>query len=302
MLGVSSAGTETLKNLVLPGAGSFVIVDDAKVTARDTGNDFFVTQESIGEVKAKVVCEMMKEMNPDVKEGNFVEASPAKFIEENAQSILEAKLVIACDIGDGLAAKLSSICYSKNIPIVLIRQYGMLGYIRLCKQANCIVEPKVFMIKPKDLRIHDPFPELQQLADSIDLASVEEIVHQHVPYALLLIKARQKFMAENNGNPPKAFAEKKKFREETIKSLQSYPSGLNFDEAIANAQLAFQTNELDFELQNAMSQAQVEDASSATPFWIMMKALKDFHAKEGRLPLSGVVPDMVSTTELFLDI
>ena len=43
MLGVSSAGTETLKNLVLPGAGSFVIVDDAKVTARDTGNDFFVT-------------------------------------------------------------------------------------------------------------------------------------------------------------------------------------------------------------------------------------------------------------------
>jgi amyloid beta precursor protein binding protein 1 len=84
MLGVSSAGTETLKNLVLPGAGSFVIVDDAKVTARDTGNDFFVTQESIGELKAKVVCEMMKEMNPDVKEGNFVEASPAKFIEENA--------------------------------------------------------------------------------------------------------------------------------------------------------------------------------------------------------------------------
>ena len=104
------------------------------------------------------------------------------------------------------------------------------------------------MQKPKDLRIHDPFPELQQLADSIDLAAVEEVVHQHVPYALLLIKARQKFMAENNGNPPKAFAEKKKFREETIKSLQSYPSGLNFDEAIANAQLAFQTNELDFEL------------------------------------------------------
>ena len=33
-----------------------------------------------------------------------------------------------------------------------------------------------------------------------------------------------------------------------------------------------------------------------------MKALKDFYAKEGRLPLSGVVPDMVSTTELFLDI
>ena len=83
MIGASSAGTETLKNLVLPGAGSFIIVDDAKVTQRDTGNDFFVTQESVGESKAKVVCEMMKEMNPDVKEGLAYEISPSKFIQEN---------------------------------------------------------------------------------------------------------------------------------------------------------------------------------------------------------------------------
>ena len=145
MIGTSSAGTETLKNLVLPGAGSFIIVDDAKVTQRDTGNDFFVTQESVGESKAKVVCEMMKEMNPDVKEGLAMEISPAKFISENQETILQAKLVIANDIGDGLAGALSSICYPKNIPIIVIRQYGMLGYIRLCKQSNCIVEPKVFM-------------------------------------------------------------------------------------------------------------------------------------------------------------
>ena len=90
------------------------------------------------------------------------------------------------------------------------------------------------------------------MADSVDLETVEEIVHQHVPYALLLIKARQKFMAENNGNPPKAFAEKKKFREETIKSLQKYPSGMNFDEAISNAMLAYQTNDLAYEVQEVL--------------------------------------------------
>ena len=33
-----------------------------------------------------------------------------------------------------------------------------------------------------------------------------------------------------------------------------------------------------------------------------MKALKTFYATQGRLPLSGVVPDMVSTTELFLEL
>ena len=45
MLGTSSAGTETLKNLVLPGFGHITVVDDKRVEARDLGHDFFVTEE-----------------------------------------------------------------------------------------------------------------------------------------------------------------------------------------------------------------------------------------------------------------
>ena len=52
VLGTSSAGTETLKNLVLPGFGNIMIVDDKRVDARDLGNDFFVAQESIGQPKS----------------------------------------------------------------------------------------------------------------------------------------------------------------------------------------------------------------------------------------------------------
>ena len=48
MLGTSSAGTETLKNLVLPGFGNITIVDDKRVEQSDLGNDFFVTEESVG--------------------------------------------------------------------------------------------------------------------------------------------------------------------------------------------------------------------------------------------------------------
>jgi len=51
VLGSSSAGTETLKNLVLPGVGKFTIVDDHKVSFEDIGNDFFVTEEDIGKPK-----------------------------------------------------------------------------------------------------------------------------------------------------------------------------------------------------------------------------------------------------------
>ena len=66
-LGISPAVTETLKNLVLPGVGKFVIVDDHIVGQADLGNDFFLDESSVGRPKAEVVCEFLTEMNPDVK-------------------------------------------------------------------------------------------------------------------------------------------------------------------------------------------------------------------------------------------
>ena len=142
MLGTSSAGTEALKNLVLPGAGHFIIVDDKKVDARDCGNDFFVTQDKIGTNKAKCISELMKEMNPDVKTGNYIDMPVAEFIEKS-DMILDAQLVLLCEAGDGLASKVSELCYSRNIPLILIRQYGLLGYVRLQKAEDCIIEPKI---------------------------------------------------------------------------------------------------------------------------------------------------------------
>lgn len=56
-LGLTAAGTETLKNLVLPGFGFITIVTDEKVQARDFGRNFFVEPgsegKSLSEVKLK---------------------------------------------------------------------------------------------------------------------------------------------------------------------------------------------------------------------------------------------------------
>lgn len=80
MLGTSSAGTETLKNLVLPGFGNVTIVDNNRVEERDCGNDFFVTRESIGQPKAKVICDMLIEMNPTDVVGQAVDMAVADYI------------------------------------------------------------------------------------------------------------------------------------------------------------------------------------------------------------------------------
>ena len=65
LVGSTGLGTETLKNLVLPGIGHVTILDDAVVTEKDMGNNFFVTSDDIGANRAEVTLKWLLELNPD---------------------------------------------------------------------------------------------------------------------------------------------------------------------------------------------------------------------------------------------
>ncbi len=54
LLNASATGTETLKNLVLPGCGHVTIVDGALVGEADLSNNFFVSNEFLGRPRAEV--------------------------------------------------------------------------------------------------------------------------------------------------------------------------------------------------------------------------------------------------------
>jgi amyloid beta precursor protein binding protein 1 len=75
--GSSVAGVETLKNLVLPGIGSFTIADSATVTDADLGINFFLEEDSLGKSRAKECVRLLEELNPDVK-GHVVTQVRAK--------------------------------------------------------------------------------------------------------------------------------------------------------------------------------------------------------------------------------
>ena len=109
MLGTSSAGTETLKNLVLPGFGNITIVDDKLVDQSDMGNDFFVTVDDIGKPKAEVALAMLLEMNPDDVQGQSVNMNIADYMSANAAAIQAAQLIVACDVDDATATQLSDL-------------------------------------------------------------------------------------------------------------------------------------------------------------------------------------------------
>ena len=171
MLGTSSAVSETLKNLVLPGIGHFTIVDDVEVTHADFGHEFFVTRQDIGRPKCEVISEMMTEMNPDVR-GTFRFQSIDSFVHEEEAMIKSAQLVIAVDLTVSLAERLCNIVHTVNVPFILIRQYGMLGYMRIFKAESTIIEKKEAAVKIRDLRVSEPWPELEHFAMSFDLESL----------------------------------------------------------------------------------------------------------------------------------
>lgn len=56
-----------------------------------------MTEQDVGKPKAQVVCEMMMEMNPDVK-GDFLNISVEDFIQNKLSDITGCQLVIACDL------------------------------------------------------------------------------------------------------------------------------------------------------------------------------------------------------------
>ncbi len=47
--------------------GDITVLDGCKVTAKDCGSNFFVELSRIGESRAKVVQELLCELNPDVR-------------------------------------------------------------------------------------------------------------------------------------------------------------------------------------------------------------------------------------------
>ena len=64
--GAGVVGIETLKNLILPGVGSFTIVDDKIVSQCDLGVNFFLTEESLGRSRAEESSKYLQELNPEV--------------------------------------------------------------------------------------------------------------------------------------------------------------------------------------------------------------------------------------------
>ncbi|MQM19983.1 hypothetical protein Taro_052997 [Colocasia esculenta] len=302
LLNCGPTGSETLKNLVLGGIGCITVVDGSKVEFGDLGNNFMVNQQSVGQSKAKCVCNFLQELNDAVKV-KFIEESPETLIETRPSFFAQFTLVIATQLVEQSLLKLDKICRQANVMLVVARSYGLTGLVRISLKEHNVIEskPEHFL---DDLRLHNPWPELKQFAKTIDLNVTDAVIHKHTPYSVILINVAEEWANAHGGCLPATRDEKKQFKE-LIKSHMIDLDEENYKEAMEAAFKVSASQGISSHLHQMLNDVSADVDSSSPDFWILVAALKvEFIENEGagEPPLEGSIPDMTSLTEYYVSL
>ena len=325
LLGSDGVGSETLKNLVLPGIGKVYVIDDKMVSEQDMGNNFFVTQSDLHTSRAVAVCKNLLEMNDDVQGEAIV--SSTDFVINSPDQLLKLKpsIIIASNQTKANLLLLSDICHDKSIPLLIVRSYGFLGYFRLQLRDHDIIEGKPDPANGiiHDTRIYNSFDELVTYATSLDLDTLDSYEHKHVPYIVILIQVLEIWKKSHKGNlptrdnreeltniikslsdnyvPPTPFIDNES--KEDWEKHRGYVWEDNFHEAMDNISKLWSCKAARSDLMELVMSENTNPNVNKTHFSILLQSLQEFMANnDGNLPHSGHIPDMISTTKYFIDL
>ena len=124
LIGANALGTEILKALVLPGLGSFTIIDHQLVTLADCGSNFFVHPSMIDQSRARVTCEFLKQLNPDVH-GQFIDKpSIDDLLKNNTIDFAQFSVVITANLPYKTLVVLANHLWTLKVPLLVARTYG----------------------------------------------------------------------------------------------------------------------------------------------------------------------------------
>ena len=176
VVGASPLAGQVLKNLVLPGLGSFTIVDDAIVSEQDAQHDFFVNASRIGTPYAEALAQGLAELNPATTATSCLRA-PDELLREDPAYFLQYSLVVCVSQPSRIAIRISELAWhaSPPIPLVCVRSSGFQGVLHVAFGELGIVETHPESLV--DLRITRPFPALQEHARKY---AVDAVSYKHL--------------------------------------------------------------------------------------------------------------------------
>ncbi len=344
LIGSAACGTETLKNLVLPGVATFVIVDDGDDEginndaathsglrrsnanynefvvkrspaltdsmlkfATQSSNFFLPTSTTMAHERgtdkpshissnAAQASALLSELNPDVH-GYYMTVPSLEYINfnsflrylmENPPSSSSSNdgdgngndsdckkssnqplsnkniLVVSADQPSPVSLPLSHACYVNSIPLILVRSYGLIGYVRIQTPPpyHPILDARPTHRIP-DLRLsswplfdglHNVVASVKNLDDMTDTMD-----HSHVPFVIILLQALEKWRttvsnsnshemddivetsSETEEGPkfPETMTEKEEFRRVVKGMAKNLNNEINFEEALRESHMVW---------------------------------------------------------------
>jgi amyloid beta precursor protein binding protein 1 len=310
VLGSDCQATEFLKTMLLHGITKVTIVDDAIVTEEDLRTNFFVdslTDPSGAPLyRANIVSTLLAELNPYAKVTPVV-APPSSHpgldaLESTAVVITVGNLTVE------YLTSLSGILYPRGIRQIHFQTTGFFGAFYIDGGLHHAIEGASDIRDPPELRILNPFPELEAFANSLNLESLSDPDHSHIPYVALLILARRAVMADLGVTKLT-----RDHRNALLNKLKSWRRSRPNDEGVMQLIVEAGFDEAEEKVLSAWGSPYVSTdttdcfslleshvpASNNEPFWQLVRASKNFLDRHGVLPHYGGCPDMESTPALF---
>ncbi|KAM5552058.1 hypothetical protein ABKV19_026761 [Rosa sericea] len=101
-----------------------------------------VDESSVGQSKAKCVCQFLQEVNDAVK-AKFIEEYPEALIQTNPSFFSQFTLVVATQLVEDSMVKLDRICRDANVLLNFARSYGLTGLVRISLKEHTVIEPSL---------------------------------------------------------------------------------------------------------------------------------------------------------------
>ena len=295
-LGSDTIATEVLKSLVLTAFGHIIIVDDAKVDEDDIKTNFYVEQSDLGKSRAEAAKRLLQELNPAAK-FDVIEKSPED--PSVLSSIPENAIVVSTGVRkSSFIEAVDNYCRAHNNKYVHVESIGFFGQFYIDAQIRYFLEATLSADSPKDFRILNPFPELKEFFESINLDTIDDTHHDRLPYIVILYNVR-KSLEKSTGRTKFTSKDLDLIREE-IKKFARNLVEFSYNEATQDANLVYgdclvyQTS-----ITSALSLLDEIPADLNLPFFRLLRSVKKFIDAHHEYPHYGLIPDMEAHPDYF---
>ncbi|KAK1925463.1 putative ubiquitin-activating enzyme subunit [Papiliotrema laurentii] len=303
LVGCDAPGTQTLKNLVLPGISHFTVLSGGITTPRDVATNFFLHPESVGQSIAESVVKYLKELNPSVEGAARVD-DPAKILATDPSYFSSFTLIICTNIDPSVELRIADLLWDMSsttggpdIPLISIRNSGFMGRISIQLREHCVVD--THPDSTHTLRIDQPFPALEAYARDLDLDSMDSMEHSHIPFVVLLVRAASQWKDKHGGKLP-VYEQKDEFKA-FLNAGRRKGDEENYQEAEEKAFLVINTSEIPPNLQALLDEDSVKTISSNSKnLHILLHALREYLKTHPLPPISPSLPDMHSSTTAYI--